>query len=117
MTMTPCPVRIRGQVFPSQKAAAAQLGVVPSAISNALRRNGHCDNVGTCPSLRNLNNANAKAVPVSIGALRFRSHNAAAKKLGVPRSLVRRFAAGVVSHKGRERLIAAAMDYENRKGC
>lgn len=111
--MTPCPVRIRGVVFPSQKAAAEHFGVVPSAISNTLLRNGHCDNLGTFPA--RWNNTNAYARPVAIGPVSFRSQKAAAESLGVPRSLINRFANGTLRSAGIERLMAAAMAFANRK--
>jgi len=107
--MTPCPVSIRGQYFPSQKAAAEALGVTPAAISQTLLRHGHCDRLGA-PSGA-VGNQNATAVPVQIGALRFRSVKSAAEQLGVSRSTLSRFMVGKSGQTARETIIAAAMRF------
>ena len=90
--MNECPVTVRGQYFPSQKAAAAHLGVTASAVANGLMRHGHCDRVGV--GFANLGNTNAKSVPVEVGPFRFRSQISASKELGVSRTSIRRFCSG-----------------------
>lgn len=87
--MIPCVVEIRGTVYPSQKAAAAALGISTSCISSALYKRGDCDRVGLGPDL--LGNTNARARAVSIFNLRFRSVKKASEALGVSRQTIRRF--------------------------
>lgn len=111
--MNCCPVTIRGELYPSQKAAADALGLVPSAIAQSLLRNGHCDNVGIGNA--RAGNTNAPSRPVRIGNLQFRSQLGAAKALGVHRSLVRRFILGELKQAGKERLLRAAMTYKARE--
>lgn len=108
--MNRCPVTIRGELYPSQKAAAKALGLVPSAIAQSLLRNGHCDKVGIGNG--RVGNTNARSHPVRIGNLQFRSQLGAARALGVHRSLVRRYIVGDLKQAGKERLLRAAMTYE-----
>lgn len=75
------PCRINGRCYPSQKAAAAALGVKPAAICNAIIR-GNEDNVRRFKRLRG--NQNARHTPVAIFGRSYRSKLAAANALGVP---------------------------------
>ena len=109
--MTPCPVTIRGTVYPSQQAAAQALGLHPATISRSLDRHGHCDFVGTHMSRRGNRNA---ARPVRIGPLTFPSRRAAAAALGLSRQMIHRFANGTLSSIGQQKVIAAAMTYNER---
>jgi|GEM_PF-4597078 len=102
------PVRLGDErVFPSQKDAAAALSVVPSNIANHLARHGHLERVGL--GTGRPGNRNAKANQVVVGPIRFRSEKAAAEKLGVPRTTLRRFRSPNPSLATVERVIAAAM--------
>lgn len=69
------PVRIRGVVYPSQRAAAKALGVTPSAVYNALER-GAEDNIG-------LGRQNNNAKPVTIDGVTYRSRAEATRRLGI----------------------------------
>ena len=109
------PVRKGRRVWPSQKAAAKDLGVTPSAISRALRMHGHLENIGRGPGRRG--NSNAPSRPVAIGPLQFRSVKRAAEELRIARITLRRLLAGEASENIREKVMAAAMDYMHRKGA
>lgn len=109
------PTIVRGKLYPSQKAAAKALGVSQNTVSQSLRRNGHCDNIGMFNGL--LGNQRAKANPTTIFGLEFRSQKEAAEKLGVSRSTIRRFAAGRAKQAGREIVYLAAMKYMERKNA
>lgn len=111
--MNCCPVTIRGELYPSQKAAAKALGLSPNAIAQSLLRNGHCDKVGIGNA--RTGNTNAHSRPVRIGNLQFRSQLGAAKALGVHPSLVRRYMVGELKQAGKERLLRAAMTYQASK--
>lgn len=87
--MIPCVTDIRGTIYPSQKAAAAALGVTPGAVAQALYRRGNCHRVGLGP--QRYGNTNAKARAVNLFNLQFRSIKAASNALGVSRATIRRF--------------------------
>lgn len=103
------PARQGDRVWPSQKAMARSCKVLPSAISQALRRRGHLEFVGNNHS--RLGNTNAPSKPVTIGPLVFRSQKRAAEDLGLPRITVRRFMAGTCGERARQGVLAAAMTY------
>ena len=102
-------VSVRGEIFPSQKQAAAALGVTPGCISMHLYRHGHCDRVGLGPG--SVGNQNAIACAVQIGPHKFRSQKSASEALGVSRNTIRRFVNGTAKREGIEKVVAAAMRY------
>lgn len=102
-----CPVSIRGVVYPSQKEAAAALGVTPGAIAQSLLRNGHCDKVGL--GTGKVGNDNANMNEVTIGPFQFRSQLQASKLLNVPRTTIRRYCDGTIKSRGKEIVMRAAM--------
>ncbi len=72
----PTPTLIRGILYPSQKAAAAALGVHYTTIAKAVEA-GTQDRVGVSPRGRRI------AVPVEIDGVRYRSMSEASRALGV----------------------------------
>lgn len=73
--------RINGRLYPSQRAAAAALGVTESAICHAIIR-GQEDNV--CRFKRLQGNQHARHIPVVIFGRSYRSKLSAARNLGIP---------------------------------
>ena len=69
------PVKIRGVVYPTQRAAAKALGVSPQTVHHALER-GTEDNIG-------LGRQNNNARPVTIDGVTYRSRAEAARRLGI----------------------------------
>lgn len=76
------PVRIRGVIYPSQRAAAKALGVSPASVNNALER-GAEDSIG-------LGRQNNNARPVTIDGVTYRSRAEAARRLGISKHEVRK---------------------------
>jgi hypothetical protein len=77
----PVPTLIRGVLYPSQKAAAAALGVHYTTVQKALEA-GTQDRVGMSPRGRRI------AVQVEIGGVRYPSRRAAAMALGVSKERI-----------------------------
>jgi len=73
------PVKIRGVVYPSMRAAATAIGVTPAAISLALKEN-RLETVGLHP----------RAVPITIDEIRYPSIAAAARALKMNAETLRR---------------------------
>ena len=77
----PVPTLIRGVLYPSQKAAAAALGVHYTTVHKALEA-GTQDRVGMSPRGRRI------AVPVEIDGVQYRSRRAAAMALRVSKKRI-----------------------------
>ena len=103
------PTKIRGVLYPSQKAAAKALGFARGSISSALRRKGHCEDMGERRYM--LGNNRASAGPIVIGGFEFRSKLEAMRELGVTQHAVYSYARGDMKRKTREALCAAIMRY------
>ena len=101
------PVAIRGQHYPSQRAAAKALGISPSAISVMLSRKGDLSTVGLKKGERLGSKHNA--CPLRLGPLSFASHVEAARALGLSRFQIGRWTAPKASKTQREMLLAAVM--------
>lgn len=76
MNRLPCPVIIRGTLYPSQSAAARALGVAQAVVFRALDR-GTADNVGL-----------GRSKPVTIDGTEYPSVTAAAAALGRAKSTI-----------------------------
>jgi hypothetical protein len=77
----PVPTLIRGVLYPSQKAAAAALGVHYTTVQKAVDA-GTQDRVGMSPRGRRI------ALPVEIDGVQYPSRRAAAIKLGVSKERI-----------------------------
>lgn len=76
----PVAVEIRGEVYPSQSAAARALGVSQATVCHALDR-GDIDRVGLRGRLLQ---------PIALGGVQYRSTRQAAKALGMSNSQLQR---------------------------
>lgn len=101
------PVVVRGRQYPSQKDAAAALGITQSALSHMLSKRGNLAMAGLGPTGAPGNQNNAR--PFKIGPLTFASRVAAAKALGVSRSQITKWISPQASAVQREMLLAAVM--------
>lgn len=108
------PVSIRGKIYPSQKEAARAMGVVPSAISQALRIKGTADHVGLGLGGGFLGNKNG-AKKLTILGVTFQSRSQAAKDLGVSRSQITKWIATTASCGQRQMLLAAMLKYQAQR--
>jgi predicted transcriptional regulator len=101
------PVLIRGQHYPSQRAAALALGVTQSAVSRMLTNRGHLEGCGLrkygAPGNRNASR------PLTIGPLTFESRTKAAEALGITRNQISRWISKRATPSQREMLLAAVM--------
>jgi predicted transcriptional regulator len=101
------PVLIRGQHYPSQRAAALALGVTQSAVSRMLTNRGHLEGCGLrkygAPGNRNASR------PLTIGPLTFESRTKAAEALGITRNQISRWISKRATPGQREMLLAAVM--------
>jgi len=101
------PVLIRGQHYPSQRAAALALGVTQSAVSRMLTNRGHREGCGLrkygAPGNRNASR------PLTIGPLTFESRTKAAEALGITRNQISRWISKRATPGQREMLLAAVM--------
>jgi hypothetical protein len=79
--MPPNPCRIRGVLYPSQKAAAAAIGVTAGTVSGALAT-GKEDTVGLRLSLRR---------PLLVAGVLYQSRGEAADALGISRQSIYRY--------------------------
>lgn len=77
------PVTVRGQTFPSVKAAAQALKVKPASISSYLIRYGHLDGVGLGFKSPARNRTPRNVKPVVIHGFSFQTISEAAGALGV----------------------------------
>lgn len=99
------PVEAGGTIYPSQKAAAEALGVSPAAISMALKRHGHLNNIGNpCPW--------GSAKPCEVFGVKFRSRHEAEQALNVNCQTLRRFLNGNTQERGRENMRRAVERYK-----
>lgn len=101
------PVVVRGRQYPSQKDAAAALGITQSALSHMLAKRGNLTMAGLGPTGAPGNQNNAR--PFKIGPLTFASRVAAAKALGISRSQITKWISPHASAVQREMLLAAVM--------
>jgi len=101
------PVVIRGQHYPSQRAAAAALGVTQSAVSRMLTKKGHLEGCGLRKYGARGNQNNAR--PLQIGPMTFPSRKKAAEALGITRNQIERWVSKRATPGQREMLIAAVM--------
>jgi transcriptional regulator with XRE-family HTH domain len=108
------PVLIRGQHYPSQRAAAAALGVTESAVSRMLTKRGELSVCGLrkygAPGNRNASR------PLTIGPLTFESRTKAAERLGITRNQISRWISKRATPGQREMLIAAVMRLSMKEG-
>lgn len=103
-----CPVNWRGNIYPSIREAAKEIGCWPETISRALAKHGCIDHLPRPPG-GYAGNKNAAMREFRIHGMRFVSQKAAAEALGVSRAEVCRAARG--DTRARERLYAACMRY------
>ena len=103
------PCRINGRIYPSQKAAAAALGVCPSAISAAITQ-GRENRIGS--SEGRMGNTN-RAVPITLFGQEWPSRTAAAKELGVSRHIFSKLIHGRARDR-EQRLSAIVMQWAAR---
>ena len=108
------PVVIRGQHYPSQRAAAAALGVTESAVSRMLTKRGELSVCGLrkygAPGNRNASR------PLTIGPLTFESRTKAAEVLGITRNQISRWISKRATPGQREMLLAAVMRLSMKEG-
>ena len=108
------PVVIRGQHYPSQRAAAAALGVTQSAVSRMLTKRGELSVCGLrkygAPGNRNASR------PLTIGPLTFESRTKAAEILGITRNQISRWISKRATPGQREMLLAAVMRLSMKEG-
>ena len=99
-----CTAVVRGQTFPSLKAAAKHFGRSEKQVQRHLDKHGHLDYLGLpVPYTRP-----DKCKPVSIGGLNFPSRVAAAKALGLDPKTLRNAEQNPSSY---QTVLAAAMRY------
>ena len=79
------PVTIRGEVYPSQRAAADALGLTPLTIGNA-RKAGRLDQVGLSH-----NPGDWSSKPLTLAGTEYRSRREAARAIGVTESQLGNF--------------------------
>lgn len=108
------PVRKGRRVWPTQKQAARDLGVTPSAISSALARHGHLEHVGTTRG--RLGNANAPMCQVQLGPLQYRSQRRASQDLGIHLATLRRYLRGGCGLAMQATIMARVMDRAKERG-
>jgi predicted transcriptional regulator len=101
------PVVIRGQHYPSQRAAAAALGVTQSAVSRMLTKKGHLEGCGLRKYGAPGNQNNAR--PLKIGPVTFESRTKAAEALGLTRNQISRWVSKRATLSQLEMLLAAVM--------
>jgi predicted transcriptional regulator len=101
------PVVIRGQHYPSQRAAAAALGVTQSAVSRMLTNRGHLEGCGLRKYGAPGNQNNAR--PLRIGPVIFESRTKAAEALGLTRNQISRWVSKRATLAQLEMLLAAVM--------
>ncbi len=99
------PVERDGILYPSQKAASEALGVSPSAISMALKRHGHLENIGNPIPW-------GRAKPCKVFGVKFRSRYEAEQALNVNCQTLRRFLNGQTQERGRENMRRAVERYK-----
>jgi predicted transcriptional regulator len=108
------PVLIRGQHYPSQRAAAAALGITQSAVSRMLTNKGELSACGLrkygAPGNRNASR------PLTIGPLTFESRTKAAEVLGITRNQISRWISKRATPGQREMLLAAVMRLSMKEG-
>ena len=107
------PVMIRGVLYPSQKEAAAALGVSPSAISQRLKRKDTAETVGLGVSAGMYGNTN-RAVPITILGCEFPSRTIAAEELGITRSQLTKWISPKASHAQKEMLMLSVVKYRQK---
>ena len=108
------PVMIRGVLYPSQKEAAAALGVSPSAISQRLKKKGTAETVGLGVSAGMYGNTN-RAIPITILGCEFPSRTIAAEELGNTRSQLTKWISPKASHAQKEMLMLSVMKYRQKR--
>ena len=108
------PIRVRGKVYPSAKAAAKALGVARSTIYN-LNIRGRIDSAGTGVGAKK-GNIPHNAKPLKIGPVEFPSHAAAARALGYANRGRVWAALNREGVQARDGVIARAMAYAARMG-
>ena len=101
------PVVIRGQHYPSQRAAAAALGVTQSAVSRMLTNRGHLEGCGLRKYGAPGNQNNAR--PLTVGPMTFPSRKKAAEALGITRNQISRWVSKRATVAQLEMLLAAVM--------
>jgi hypothetical protein len=69
----PNPCKIRGVLYPSQRAAARALGVIEATVSEALNK-GRADTIGL---------TKRRPKPIKYGGIQFSSHAECARHFGV----------------------------------
>jgi predicted transcriptional regulator len=108
------PVVIRGKHYPSQRAAAAALGITQSAVSRMLTSKGELSACGLrkygAPGNRNAARA------LTIGPLTFESRTKAAEVLGITRNQISRWISKRATPGQREMLLAAVMRLSMKEG-
>lgn len=109
-----CPVTVRGESYPSVKAAAQALGITPASVSSYLGRRGHTDGLGLGASSPHRNRTPHHRVPVEIHGCRFETIKAAADALGVSyQSLHKTIRTGMTPRKS-DRLLRLVMQWQAR---
>ena len=108
------PVMIRGVLYPSQKEAAAALGVSPSAISQRLKNKGTAETVGLGISAGMYGNTN-RAIPITILGCEFPSRTIAAEELGITRSQLTKWISPKASNSQKEMLMLSVMKYRQKR--
>jgi predicted transcriptional regulator len=113
------PVVIRGKHYPSQRAAAAALGITQSAVSRMLTKRGELSACGLrkygAPGNRNASRP-LTIGPLTIGPLTFESRTKAAERLGITRNQISRWISKRATPGQREMLLAAVMRLSMKEG-
>ena len=107
----PVPAIVRGQHFPSIRAACRHFGIPYSNAKYHLNRWGHLDRIGT-GQYRASYPDNRK--PITIYGRVFASRTDAAAALGISVSQLRRWSASDASPALQDALLAAVMAYDRR---
>jgi hypothetical protein len=105
---------VRGNLYPSLKAAAEELGISPSAITSMLDRQGTLETAGlgrTGP----VGKANA-ARSISLWGVTFASRTEAARELGMERSCFSKRISKSATKGQKEALMLSVMTYLKKHG-
>jgi hypothetical protein len=109
-----CPVEVRGRLYPSIKAAAADLGIKPASVSSYLGRRGHTEGLGLGHRSPNRNRTPRNMRPVTIHGHRFETIKAAADALGVNYQGLHKTIRTGMTPKKSDRLLRLVMQWQAR---
>lgn len=110
---TAIPCEIRGEVYPSFKAAAEALGISPTAITRMLNRKGTLETVGLGKN-GPIGKTNA-AKEITLWGETFASRTEAAKALGMTRECFSKRISKSASQNQKHSLMLSVMQYKQKR--